>query len=238
MTAGGGALDAVDVVSGEVVWRFSDAVRFGLKPVVCNETVIAVAGEPGGGQGSVYGIDLYTGKLVFERELPAAPSAEPIHAQGGADSLAIVPYGRSRNARLLALRAIDGQTQWDEPDPGIDNGAQTLGVDDALIVNAPSGRVLALDLASGATRWSRAVSNPLTDDVPRQLEPVLRQGALFVPSAQVQVLRPSDGAVLSEPSCDLVPDCLRVDERAYFYVAEESGHLRAYAPAPHLRLVK
>jgi len=67
---------------------------------------------------------------------------------------------------------------------------------------------------------------------------VLRQGALFVPSAQVRVLRHTDGAVLSEPSCDLVTDCLRVDERAFFYVAEESGHLRAYAPAPHLRLVK
>ncbi len=234
MTAGGGAIDAVDIATGEVVWRYSDTVRFGLKPAVCGETVVAVAGEPGGGQGSAFGIDLYTGKLVFQHELPAAPSSEPIDANG----TAILPYGRSRNARLLALRGASGEVLWDEADPGLDNGAQVLCVDDALIVNAPSGRVLALDLCSGKTRWSRAVSNPLTDDVPRQLEPVLRQGALFVPSAQVQVLRPSDGSVLSEPSCDLVPDCLRVDERAYFYVAEESGHLRAYAPAPHLRLVK
>ena len=38
--------------------------------------------------------------------------------------------------------------------------------------------------------------------------------------------------------CDLVPDLLRVDERAWFYVAEESGHLRAYASAPQLSLVR
>jgi outer membrane protein assembly factor BamB len=238
MTAGGGAIDAVDIASGEVVWRFSDPVRFGLRPAICGEAVVALAGEPGGGQGAAYGIDLYTGKKVFQSELPAAPSAEPIEAQVAGTPIAVIPYGRSRNARLLALRAHDGALLWDEQDPGLDNGAQTLCVDDALIVNAPSGRVLSLDLRTGATRWTRSVSNPLTDDVPRQLEPVLRQGALFVPSAQVRVLRPSDGTVLSEPSCDLVPDCLRVDERAFFYVAEESGHLRAYAPAPHLRLVK
>lgn len=238
MTAGGGAIDAVDIASGEVVWRFSDPVRFGLKPAICGETVIALAGEPGGGSGAAYGVELYTGRRLFRRELPAAPSAEPIAARIASAPIAVIPYGRSRGARIEAVRADDGERLWDEADPGLDNGAQALCVDDALIVNAPSGRVLALELSTGATRWSRSVSNPLTDDVPRQLEPVLRQGALFVPSAQVRVLRPTDGAVLSEPSCDLVPDCLRVDERAFFYVAEESGHLRAYAPAPHLRLVR
>ena len=29
-----------------------------------------------------------------------------------------------------------------------------------------------------------------------------------------------------------------IDERAWFYVAEESGHVRAYASAPQLSLVK
>ena len=52
------------------------------------------------------------------------------------------------------------------------------------------------------------------------------------------MLRPSDGSSLApESGCDLVPDYLRVDERAWFYVAEESGHLRAYASAPQLTLV-
>jgi outer membrane protein assembly factor BamB len=234
VASGDGALDAIDVANGEVVWRFSDGVRFCLPPAVCGETVVAVSGEPGGGGGAVYGLDLYSGRLCFSRELPAAPSAEPIATPGRV----IVPYGRSRAARLCALDARTGLEHWDAPDPGLDNGAKTLCLDDALIVNAPSGRVLALDLQDGTPRWSRSLSNPLTDDVPRQLEPVLRQGGLFVPSAQTHVLRPTDGATLTDVSCDLVPDCLRVDERGYCYVAEESGHLRAYAPAPQLRLVR
>jgi hypothetical protein len=82
------------------------------------------------------------------------------------------------------------------------------------------------------------LANPLTDEVPRQLAPVLRHGALFVPSAQVHILRPDDGSSLAlDTGCDLVPDFLWVDERATFYVAEESGHLRAYGSAPQLTLV-
>jgi outer membrane protein assembly factor BamB len=234
VTSGDGTLDALDLASGEVVWRFSDAVRFCLRPTVCRETAVAVAGSPTGGAGAVYGLELYSGKLAWQRELPAAPSSDPVHA----GQVVIAPYGRSQKARLVALDPRTGAPRWTQPDPGLDNGAQALSLDHTLIVNAPSGRAVALDLGSGEACWTRALSNPLTDDVPRQLEPALRQGALFVPSAQVHVLRPQDGAPLCQVSCDLVPDWLRVDERGWLYVAEESGHLCAYAAAPHLSLVR
>jgi outer membrane protein assembly factor BamB len=232
--SGDGTVDALDVATGEVAWRFGDGVRFCLTPAICRDVLVAVAGEPRGGAGAAYGIDLYSGKLLWQRELPAAPSSEPLDASG----VAIIPYGRSRQAHLLALDPRTGEALWDQPDPGLDNGGRALCLDGSLIVNTPSGRVRALDLETGQTRWQRALSNPLTDDVPRQLEPVLRQGALFVPSAQVHLLRPQDGTPLCELACDLVPDALRVDERSSFYVAEESGHLCAYAAAPHLSLVR
>lgn len=234
VTSGDGTVDALDVATGELAWRFGERVRFCLKPIVCGEVVIAVAGEPRGGAGAVFGIDLWSGKRLWQRELPAAPSCDPVDA----GSVVIVPHGRSRQARLVALDPRTGSVQWRGVDPGLDNGGQTLALDSTLIVNAPSGRALALDLSTGDTLWSRALSNPLTDDVPRQLEPVLRQGALFLPSAQVHVLRPSDGTQLGQLPCDLVPDCMRVDERGWLYVAEESGHVCAYATAPHLSLVR
>jgi outer membrane protein assembly factor BamB len=234
VTSGDGTVDALDVATGELAWRFGERVRFCLQPLVCGEVVVAVAGEPRGGAGAVFGIDLWSGKRLWQRDLPAAPSCDPVDA----GSVVIVPHGRSRQAKLLALEPRTGSVRWRAADPGLDNGGQALALDGSLIVNAPSGRALALDLQTGDTRWSRALSNPLTDDVPRQLEPMLRQGALFLPSAQVHVLRPSDGTPLGQLSCDLVPDCLRVDERGWLYVAEESGHLCAYATAPHLSLVR
>jgi outer membrane protein assembly factor BamB len=234
VTSGDGTVDALDVATGEVVWRFSEGTRFCLQPRICREVVVAVAGEPRGGAGAVYGIELYSGRLLWQRELPAAPSTDPLDA----GEIVVVPVGRSRQARLLAFDPRTGAQRWSRPDPGLDNGGQALCLDRSLIVNTPSGRVLGLDLDKGQTRWERQLSNPLTDDVPRQLEPLLRQGALFVPSAQVHVLRPQDGTPLGQIGCDLVPDCLRVDERGWFYVVEESGHLAAHAAAPQLCLVK
>ena len=234
VTGGDGSIDAVDVASGEIVWRHSEPVRFCSAPSVWGDRVIAASGELGGPQGALHGIELWSGKALWRRELPAPPSGEPINTR----ELCLVPTGGSRDARLCAFNPADGEPRWVRHDPGLDNGGKALEVDDTLIVNTPAGRCSALDLGTGQTRWTRALANPLTDDVPRQLEPVLRHGALFVPSAQVHILRPSDGSALAtESACDLVPDFLRVDERAWFYVAEESGHLRAYASAPQLMLV-
>ncbi|MDD9972095.1 MAG: PQQ-binding-like beta-propeller repeat protein [Myxococcales bacterium] len=228
VTSGDGSLDAVDIGTGEVVWRFCDSVCFTLPVAVAGETVVAASGEPGGGTGSLYGVELFSGKCLWQQRLPAAPSAAPISTSQGA----VVAFGGGRQARLSAIDPDTGDKRWVCRDPGLDHGGHGLEVDHALIVNTPRGRIACIDLETGETRWSQALSNPLVDDVPRQLRPRLRQGALFTPSAQVHVLRPSDGSALTQNMhCDLVPDFLEVDERGWLYVAEESGHLRAYGSA-------
>jgi hypothetical protein len=67
---------------------------------------------------------------------------------------------------------------------------------------------------------------------------VLRSGALFVPQTSVHVLRPGDGTILGRVETDLVPDLVRVDERCDVIVAEESGHVSAFAAGPKLSVVK
>lgn len=234
VTGGDGCIDALDVASGEVVWRHIEPVRFCAAPVVWSDLVVAASGELGGSAGALHALDLFSGKALWRQELAQPPSGELISTQ----ELVLVPTGGSRDARLYAFEPAAGSCRWQRHDPGLDNGGRGLEVEDTLIVNTPAGRCAAIALQSGETRWSRALSNPLTDDVPRQLLPVLRHGVLYVPSAQVHVLSPHDGSQLAtDNGCDLVPDFLRVDERAWFYVAEESGHLRAYAGTPQLTLV-
>lgn len=234
VVSGDAAIHALDVATGEVAWRFAERVRFCLAPALAGEIVVAAAGEPGGGSGAAYGIELYSGRPLWSKELAAAPSAEPL-ATG---RRVLVGHGRARHARLLALDPLDGSEQWSATDPGLDQGGYVAGPDASLVVNAPSGRLTAIDVESGGRRWTRALSNPLTDDVPRQLTPLLRDGALFVPAAQLHVLSPEDGAPLSSVDCDLVPDFVGVDEHGGCFVAEESGHLRAYAPSARLSLVR
>lgn len=119
-------------------------------------------------------------------------------------------------------------------------GTSWLAVDDAFIGNAPTGDLVAIDATTGEFRWRQVLGpSPLESDVPRRLEPVLRCGALFVPHAEVVVVRPRDGAVLGAVSpTEAIPDLLRVDERCDVYVAEESGHLIAFGALPRLSLVK
>ena len=107
------------------------------------------------------------------------------------------------------------------------------------MINTPSGTAYGVDLTRGGVKWQHRMADPMRDDVPRRLEPVLRGGALFVPSASVHVVRPSDGSLIGGPIADgIIPDVMRVDERGWLYLAEESGHVEAYAPAPSLRLIK
>lgn len=235
VVSGDSAVDALDVITGEVVWRLADRTRFCFAPAVCRDMVIAVGGEPGGRTGLLYGIDLYSGELRWRQRLHGAPMAAPLSAGSGA----AVAIGGPRRGSLAVFNPGTGELRWMVPDPGVGVGGACMSVDSSLVVNAPAGRVTSLGLASGETRWTRNLSDPVTDDVPRRLEPVLRGGALFVPAATVHVLRPSDGAPLGAAlPCDLVPDLIRVDERGWVYVGEESGHLSAYAPGPQLSLVR
>lgn len=57
-------------------------------------------------------------------------------------------------------------------------------------------------------------------------------------AAGVCILRPSDGALLGAIApTEAIPDLLRVDEHCNVYVAEESGHIAAFAALPRLALV-
>lgn len=235
VTRGDGAVCALDVASGELLWRFArpDA-RFRLAPAVDGDVVVAASGEPGQGAGALYGIDLFSGRARWDRELDAAPSCAPLPGAG----VTTIAIGGPRRATLAAFTADDGALRWMIPDPGAALGGACMSVDRTLIVNAPGG-VSAVGIDDGQTRWHRRLAHPVADDVPRRLEAVLRGGALFVPSAEVHVLRPQDGKSIGQAlPCELVPDWMRVDERGWVYVAEESGHLRALAPRPHLSLVR
>ncbi len=234
-TAGDGTLDAVDAVSGQVVWRHSEGSRLCFAPTVVGDTVIAVAGDPNGRAGALVALDLFSGERLFRVALPAAPTAAPT-AFGRRATIAI---GTKSQSSLACVDTTSGGLGWMIEDPGVGAGGACLAVDATLIVNTPSGRICAIDLDDGGMRWEALLSDPVADDVPRRLEPVLRGGALFVPAASVHILRPSDGAALGAAlPCPLVPDLIRVDERGWVYVAEESGYLGAYAPVPHLTLVR
>ncbi|MCB9667188.1 MAG: PQQ-binding-like beta-propeller repeat protein [Myxococcales bacterium] len=235
VVCGDSAVHALDVGSGEVVWRFSQPGRFCMKPYISAESAFVVTSEAGGERGTLYGLDLYSGKMRWNQELEGSPLAPPVAGNG----IVTVPFLAADQRHMASFEMSHGQMRWCVADPGLGQGGSALQIDNRMIINAPTGNLTALDSHTGEIHWTHKLSDPASDDIPRQLDPVLRGGALFVPSSSVYTVRPADGCLLGEvDECDLVPDFLRVDERSWLYVAEESGHIAAFAPAAQLYLVR
>lgn len=233
VTCGEDAIHALDVATGEDVWRFAERGCFQFKPLVSHETVIAAAVR-GRREGALFAIDLYSGHPSWQRKLGGPPTSDPCAA-----AEAVLTSTAGEEAALLAHSVETGEPLWETKDPGLGIGGAGLTIDGTWVVNAPFGQLSALDVGTGAIRWSESIADALADEIPRRLEPVLRGGALFVPASSVHVVRPTDGQKLSASlPCDLVPDVMRVDERGWVYVAEESGYLAGYAPKPMLTLIK
>lgn len=236
LVAGGdSALLALDVTSGEVVWRVRDRLPFSGDLSIDRDSAFALAGGPIG-PSRLYHVDLWSGSVRWTRELDErpAPSQAPLITP---DVVAVATRDR-RGMGLSAFSRTSGEPIWEHV-PGLASPTTAwLAVDDALIANSASGALFCLEGASGTVRYNHVFSRHVDADQPRRLEPVLRNGALFVPQHEVHVVRPRDGDVIGTVPTDLIPDLLRVDERCNVYVAEESGHLAAFGVAPKLTLVK
>ena len=228
LVAEAGALHALDVATGEAVWRYAFRGEVAARPVIAGEVAVVLTH---GARPALHAVDLYSGEPLWRALMLAPPQGCPV---GTAEALVVPVAGDA----LVAYAPEGGEELWEAPDPGLAAGAAALVVDGLLVTNAPGGCVAATQLTGGEARWSHVLGDPLGDDVPRRLEPVLRAGGLFVPGGGLHVLRPDDGQRLAEVPVDLVPDRVRVDERGWVYVAEESGSLAAFAPAPTLRLVR
>ncbi len=235
VTGGDSALTALDVATGEVVWRVRDRLPFSGDIAVTGDSAFALS-TSAVGAARLHHIDLWSGVThwtAFVEETPVFGQVPLISA----GSVVVVTRDR-RGVGAMALDQHSGKHLWDH-EPGLTAAATAwLALPDTLVANSASGALLCLDGATGMVRYNHIFSRQVDADQPRRLEPVVQNGALFVPQHQVQVLRPADGELIGEVPCDLIPDLIRVDESCNVYIAEESGHLAAYGAMPHLRVVR
>jgi outer membrane protein assembly factor BamB len=225
---------ALDAVDGSVVWRVRDRLRFAAPAAIEREDLYAIAGEPGG-LARLHAIDTLSGARRYERPLEAAIAVDCAPILVG--SVALIMTRDRRGVGVLAIDRITGVERWSAPPGTWPIGSSPLGLDGLLVLNQPTGEVVALSAPTGETAWRHVFEAPFQGDAPRRLEPILRSGALFVPQDKVRVLRPADGAIIGMVGSDLVPDLLRVDERCDVYLAEESGHVAAFAASARLDVV-
>ncbi len=234
---GGGdsVLVALDVATGETIWRASDRLPFTGDVAVDGEDAFAVtAGAQG--RGTLLHYDVCSGELRWQASIDDRPMA------GQAPLLTPkVVVIAVRDARGCGARAFDrrtGEEIWHIEPGQLPRQSGWLAIDDGIVVNGADATVTAIEASTGALRYRHVLSRPMDPDIPRQIQPVLRSGALFVPQQQVMVMRPRDGQVLGTVPTDLLPDWVRVDDQSAVYVAEESGHVACFSAAPMLVRVK
>lgn len=235
VTSGDGALTAIDVVTGQIVWRVRDHLRFFVAPTVVQNEAFALSGGQAG-KARVHAIDPYSGESRWVSDLSGQYPTTEGGVLCGRDAVMVVRRERSG----LHVEAFDRQSGKRAWQTGVvaPTGTAWLVVDERLVGNTPGGELIGLSTETGKTCYRTRLGRLLESDVPRRLEPVLRSGALFVPHADVHVVRPEDGTVVGGLGCkEVIPDLLRVDERCSVYVAEESGHIAAYEARARLSLV-
>ncbi len=238
VTSGDTALSAIDVLSGDLVWRVRDRLRFRALPTLDHELLFAIAGGMSS-LAALHAIDPYSGTARWRSAIPQALTACTVEGSPMvAGSTVATAYRDGGHLRLAGYDRDSGKHSWTSA-PIAQPGTSWLAVDDLFIGNTPGAELIALCARTGAQRYRHALSSHLEPDVPRRLEPVLRSGALFVPNSDVRVIRPSDGELLGTiGGTDLIPDLLRVDERCDVYLAEESGHLAAFSAQTKLSIAK
>lgn len=236
LVAGGDSvLVALDVISGETIWRASDRVPFtGDMAVEAEDAFVVAAGAQGRGNLHLY--DVCSGEPRWTTPIEERPAlgVSPLVTA----SVVVIAVRDARGAGARAYDRKTGEELW-HIDPGqLPRESAWLTVDDLIVVNGLDATITGIEATTGAFRYRHVLSRPMSPDLPRQTQPVLRSGALFVPQQQVMVIRPKDGQKLGDVPTDLIPDAVRVDDQSAVYVAEESGHVACFAAAPKLMRVK
>jgi outer membrane protein assembly factor BamB len=236
LVGGGDAvMVALDVVTGETVWRAADRLPFTGDVAVDGEDAFAVAAGAQG-RGDLHRYDVCSGELRWRTAIDDRPTSG--QAPLLTPNTVVVAVRDARGSGARAFDRESGEEIW-QIEPGhLPRQSGWLAVDDGIIVNGTDATITAIEASTGALRFRHVLTRPMDPDVPRQIQPVLRSGALFVPQQQVMVLRPRDGQVIGTVPTDLLPDWVRVDDQSTVYVAEESGHVACFAAAPMLVRVK
>ncbi len=224
----------LDADAGELVWRFSDRSRFDLPPVSLGETLVLWSADHGGQQGTVFCLDGLSGEALWTARVKGRPLAPPVLTSGH-----MVLAVRSARGVSLESWTLAGRPGWRRELDDLEGPVALLSMDDAVLVHTSYGSVASLDGATGGVRWMHSLTDSPGVELPLSLEPVLRDGGLFVPFDTTYVLNPTDGSLLHRLEGDSpVPDLLRVDENYSIYTAEVSGHVSAYGVVGHLDVVR
>ncbi len=229
-----GNLNAVDLETGALVWRFSERTRFSVPPAKIDDTLLAVGGRPGRPDGSLFALDAFSGERRWSVGVGGGALTAPVIA----DRVVLLPIRSGRRDELVAIDGDSGEELWRRDSADLATQYALMALEKTFVVNAAGGVIRAIAPRTGVDVWTNVLGPTCSDDVPFNLRIVMKGGALFVPADTVYVVHPEDGHLIhslgGEPP---VPDLLQVDSSCAVFVAEDSGHIAMFDLLSRLSVV-
>ncbi len=226
--------NAVDIEDGSLVWRYAERTKFMTPPAICGDTVLLAGGRPGRPEGRVFAFDAYSGEVKWETPLHGGALTVPLIAHRSM----LVPVRNGNRHELVALDVDTGEPLFRKNCAGWAESCALMALENSFVVNSAGGMVRSFDAQDGKEKWCAVLGPTVSEDVPTNLKPVLRGGALFVPADTVYVVHPEDGSLIHSLGQDApVPDLLQVDPSCAVLVAEQSGHIAMFSLLSRLSVV-
>jgi outer membrane protein assembly factor BamB len=204
---------AVDLASGERLWRVRTAAQVQATPAVEDGIVYA-----GSARGTLYALDARSGRELWSRTVGVDPDGvrrgRTYFPATVAAGVVFQGYSTRAGSRLMAVRGTTGEVVWDvalENDQFI--AATPIVVGDRLFVVAGAGYLHARDVETGALLWRK---RPTAFNWAHSV-PAYSRGRIFVGFRQgiLVALDAEDGDTLWTYQS---PDSTRYDVR---YVTEQ-----------------
>ena len=150
--ANDGTLLRIDPDSGRTLWRVSAGKPISAGPGA-DDALVVVATD----KGDVLAFDTEGGKARWTSRVSSEVMAPPVVADG----IVVVTSG---DGRIFGLDAADGKSLWVQPrtNPALTvrNTAGGVTSRGGVFIGMPGGRLLALDVKTGAVGWDGAVATP------------------------------------------------------------------------------
>ncbi|USQ78187.1 carboxypeptidase regulatory-like domain-containing protein [Ornithinimicrobium faecis] len=154
----GGFVHAIDITTGEGLWRSEVGPQVLFGPAVSDGVVVAASYQTG----VVRAFEATTGEQLWEF---AHPTHSILASPAIADGVAYLGTGAATNGSLLALDLETGAVIWEASEHGGAQGSTPAIYHDTVIAGSHGkGFVRAYDRATGEVRWTHstryAVSSP------------------------------------------------------------------------------
>ncbi|MGW9213034.1 outer membrane protein assembly factor BamB family protein [Embleya sp. NPDC055664] len=209
---------AVEPANGQVQWGLNLKTRLSAAPTASGDVTYLVTN--GGG---LIAIDLVKHRERWRTEPQSSGGASPPF-RGNVASPAGSVCWMPASGRIDAADPRTGALQWSTTVPGrFDNLGTVVAADGTLFTSSTDGFVTAPAAVSGAQRWSRALTGPLTT-------PAVDGGVMYVASTKgLTALDAGNGHVKwTVPEARGGSARICVKDRVV-YVADDAGALRAIA---------